>query len=109
MADGGAAIARVGQREVRGGRIEPHMRADIVRLAGLALGLEEPEIVLGLRIAKIGGAVKPLRGLGVVLRHASTQVKHDPRWDWAAASSGWAAWPNHLNASLYSCGKPRPP
>src|SRR5215510_3838739 len=62
IADSGAA-ARIGRREARGSNIEPHIRADVVWCSArrFALGIGKPEIVLGLGVAFVGGALKPPR------------------------------------------------
>src|SRR6266540_361836 len=78
IVDGGAATGGVGRREVRGGKIEPHMRADIVQLPGLALGVGEPEIVLGLGVVLVRSEAKPRHRLAVVLRHAPAAVVEKP-------------------------------
>src|SRR5262245_39546784 len=62
----------------RGGKIEPHVRADIVLARALALSIQERQIVLGGGVPLLGGEAVPLGGLGVILRHAAAFLRQEP-------------------------------
>src|SRR5262245_23627999 len=74
----GLTAARVGGRQIRARKIEPHVRGDIVLRHTVADGVEERELVLRLRVVLFGGEAVPLDGFSMVLRHAFALGVHEP-------------------------------
>ena len=58
--------------------IEPHVRHPIVLLDTFAGGVEEAEIVLGLRVTLVGGEAIPFGRFGMVLRNPVALGVHEP-------------------------------